>query len=134
MMRFEQATTYKIQADVQFINQDLLIILTGGNVPHIGTVTTMEAGTIENFQFSSHSGRKHKDDVLSRIILKKISEHFSGHCVVLCGVHVDHITKQEIVDASKLVSALAEDISDWLKSDPVTFIQPVYYGKDEQPE
>lgn len=130
-MRFEKSTTYTISADIQYINKDLLIILTGGNVPHIGTVTINETINMMTYQFKSHSGRKHKDNVLAEIVLKDLNQHFKGNCVILSGVHVDQITNREIKDSFRLVKELAQEIYCWIDENPPHSKEPIYYEKNQ---
>lgn len=60
---------FTIQAAVKVIGKDLLITLTGGDTPHIGTVTTFSRDTeMQTVRFPSHDGRFHKDDVLAEKI------------------------------------------------------------------
>lgn len=131
-MRFEKSTTYRISADIQYINKDLLIILTGGNVPHIGTVTVNETNKMKTYQFHSHSGRHHKDNVLAEIILKDLNQHFKGNCVILSGVHVDQITKQEIKESFLLVQEIAQDIYHWIDEHQPQFKDPLYYKNNHE--
>ena len=80
---------FTIQAAVKVIGKDLLITLTGGDTPHIGTVTTFSRDTeIQTVRFPSHDGRFHKDDVLAeknscdhqKCRSRKLYNHFRYPC------------------------------------------------------
>lgn len=61
---------YSMQASVKVIGKDLIISITGGETPHIGTITTFtQESELETIRFPSHSGRFHKDDVLAKKLL-----------------------------------------------------------------
>lgn len=71
------AENFTVKANVAIIGKDVFIALTGGDTPHIGTVTTVEKNSpSETLRFSSHHGRFHKDEVLSEEILKKSNLFF----------------------------------------------------------
>ncbi|HBM6655742.1 TPA: amino acid decarboxylase, partial [Enterococcus faecium] len=84
---------FTIQAAVKVIGKDLLITLTGGDTPHIGTVTTFSRDTeMQTVRFPSHDGRFHKDDVLAEKIAVIIKTAVPGSCTITSGIHVDHIS------------------------------------------
>ena len=49
-------------------NQDLLVNLIGGNIPHVGGVVTFDQKAKEEtvVKFASHDGRLHKDIFLAQ--------------------------------------------------------------------
>ena len=55
------AKSFQLKADCLLNNQDLLVNLTGGNIPHIGGVVTFDQKTKEEtvVKFASHDGRLH---------------------------------------------------------------------------
>lgn len=73
-----------------------MITLTGGDTPHIGTVTTFSRDTeMQTVRFPSHDGRFHKDDVLA----ENSCDHQTavpGSCTITSGIHVDHISNAQI--------------------------------------
>ncbi|WP_265459884.1 amino acid decarboxylase [Enterococcus sp. HY326] len=117
-----------ISAEVTIIGKDLLIKISGGDTPHIGTVTTLsKTAAIETRCFPSHDGRLHKDDVLALIVAKKIQPLLPGTCVITAGVHVNKITSDQIVAASKITQQLAEEIANWITKFDFTTPEPIYY-------
>lgn len=119
----------QMQTEVKAINADLLITLTGGDTPHIGTITCFDqaTGKLTTTQFASHDGRKHKDQVLAEEILKIIQSELPGNCVVTSGIHVDGITKAQIQATFPMAKALGEQIKSWLLDHPLDVKQPEYY-------
>lgn len=119
---------YSIQAQVDYIGADLFIQLTGGSHPHIGTVTTYCKKNADKqvVRFPSHSGRFHKDDVLAYVLLEEIAELFPQNCVITSGVHVDGISKEQIVGAFEMTKKLASKIAIWLKHEKSPISHPKY--------
>lgn len=118
---------YTITAEVAVIGKDLSIALTGGDTPHIGTITWVRNdGTWDTTRFPSHHGRFHKDDVLSDILIKQIQPFLSGNCVITAGVHVNDITKEQIQASFSMTEEIGKGLADWLKSYDFGDNEPVY--------
>lgn len=126
---------YTIAADVAWIGPDLLIVITGGDHPHIGAVTTAPpSAAVASFQFPSHDGRLHKDNFLSERMQRRLSELSTGNLTILAGLHVDHISKEQLANAGKMTDRLTQQIATWLAAHPADTTPPKYYSNDEQPE
>lgn len=126
---------YTIEANLTVIGQDLLIEITGGNVPHIGTVTTLtKSEKITTNRFPSHDGRYHKDGVLAEAVAKIIQPQLPGSCTITSGVHVDKISLEQIKASKPMSENLGRQISQWLQKTTLDSHQPVYYGKNETPK
>ncbi|WP_237580423.1 amino acid decarboxylase [Candidatus Enterococcus leclercqii] len=152
-LRKEFMTTqaeYTMEAEVTIINEDLVVLLTGGDVPHVGTVTETLAEGVQvsisatNFEsefyaskktatdygtlrFPSHSGRFHKDDVLAESFLKALSLAPEKKAVVIAGVHVDGITKEQIAVSYQMAAALGTQAKNWLTTVAPETRAPRYY-------
>lgn len=125
---------YTIDAHLTVIGNDLLIEVTGGDHPHIGTVTMVtDENNIQTIRYPSHDGRYHKDDFISTRIAKKISGHISGTATITAGVHVNQISKQQIAAAAPMSDSLADQIVDWLAQHPISVSAPEYYKNNQQP-
>lgn len=118
-------TTYEITLKAEWIGNDLLLSLYGGDTPHIGTVTTFSSGEAQVQRFPSHDGRFHKDDILAKILLEKIQSIIPGNCVITAGVHVDHISKEQIEASFPMTEELANELVDWI-SDHRLAKEPLY--------
>lgn len=118
-------TTYEITLKAEWIGNDLLLSLYGGDTPHIGTVTTFSSGETQVQRFPSHDGRFHKDDILAKILLEKIQSIIPGNCVITAGVHVDHISKEQIEVSFPMTEELADELSHWIKEHPLAK-EPLY--------
>lgn len=114
------AAGFSIQAEAIRICSDLLITVTGGDVPHLGTVTTLSGEfPLQTLRFPSQKGRYHKDHILAEKIATVVRPYLPGNCVIVAGVHIDHITEQQIHAAEEIASLLGEQIAAWLVRDKV---------------
>ncbi len=72
------------------IGEDLLVIITGGK-EHIGAISLMDNGL-----YSSVVKSGHKDEMISKFVIKTISSVINKDIAVTCGIHIDNATKDEI--------------------------------------
>jgi len=129
------ASEYTMAAQVQQIGPDVMINITGGDHPHIGTVTTFGVTTaLATVRFPSHDGRVHKDDVLATMVAQQIKPQITGSCTITVGVHVDQISQEQINAAAGMAQKLGQQISAWLVAHPVIGSGPQYYSDNEQPK
>lgn len=119
---------FTIHAELKRINSDILIILTGGDVPHIGSVTTLSKGKIESTVFLCHDGKPHKDHLLAEKIMATIQHIITENCVITSGVHVDYITKQQIIASLEMAENISQQIITWLQNSPLKEQKPIYYS------
>lgn len=119
---------YSIEADVRLLNKDLLVILTGGNIPHIGGVLTYDGQTqqTERIYFASHDGRRHKDMLLADRFFKDIKNDLPGNFCISAGVHLDGITAEQIQASFPMTDSLAQQVRQWLHSHKNHFQEPQY--------
>lgn len=126
---------YTITASLFEIGPDALIIITGGDHPHIGDLSAKPQNmNLETIKYPSHDGRFHKDNLLSDKMAKQISKHVNGSLTVLAGVHVDGITKAQIAASTEMVDSLATQIINWINRHPTSSTSPKYYDKKETPK
>lgn len=125
---------FNIQADLFIIGKDLLIAITGGDHPHVGTVTTYTAnGDSDVIRYPSQDGRQHKDDYISEKLLHVVGPYVSENCTVVSGVHVDGITKEQVEASGEMAENLGRQIAEWLKQNPIDVTEPKYFTANEQP-
>ncbi|TGD22901.1 amino acid decarboxylase [Companilactobacillus suantsaicola] len=123
---------YTMVANVEVIGKDLFIAITGGDNPHIGTVTTLTKDSdLQTIRYPSHDGRFHKDDVLAKRVGKVIQSQLPGSCTITAGVHVNHISKKQIAVSSSMAQNLGEQIKTWLQTTDFDVPAPIYYRDSE---
>ena len=119
---------YSIVADITVVNADLLVSLTGGDLPHLGGVVTydIKADKIEKVYFASHDGRKHKDIFLAEKFMQSIKSKLPGNACVTAGVHINGITKEQIDASYEMCDELAKQVTVWLKNNTINIQKPKY--------
>lgn len=100
-----------VNLKAMFVGDDLLVILSGGDRPHIGAVSYCET----NDESYTKSFKFHKDYVLSDYFSKKIKDVFNNNFVVCAGVHLDNITKDEISQVELLSKELLDELILFIK-------------------
>lgn len=86
---------------------DLVVIVEGGDVPHIGAIAVgvprpslknpdRTSSTVSVFALTGH-----KDEIIARYVSEKMASSLNQIVVVVAGVHVNEATEQDI---EKLVS------------------------------
>ncbi len=102
----------KVSAKTFLIGEDLCVIISGGDAPHIGCVTLSvpRPSLSDSSEISSTTSILnligHKDDEAARYVSQKLSSKLSKNVVVTCGIHVDNITVEEINETIDLLKVL----------------------------
>lgn len=87
--------TWKVNLDSFEIGEGLLLILTGGNKPHIGAVA-LAIPYKQTTSASLLSVYGHKDGEIAKPIAEKVSKKLNKTVVVIVGIHLDNATKNDI--------------------------------------
>ncbi|NTW72017.1 MAG: hypothetical protein HGA49_07245 [Eubacteriaceae bacterium] len=99
----------KINIKVIPLGDDLCVIISGGTRPHIGCVTSSvpRPSLSDPEQISATTSVLnlvgHKDDDAARYVSHALSACLNKNVSVVCGVHVDNITSEEIEDVQNLL-------------------------------
>ena len=106
----------KINMKAITIGEDLIVIISGGDSPHIGCVTlsTPRPSLSDSKVISSTTSVLnlvgHKDDEAARYVSNELSSKLNKNVVVTCGIHIDNITAEEIEITLKLIMELTETL------------------------
>ncbi len=93
---------YKVKAEVRMVGSDILVILYGGQKPHIGSIAVaLPRPSLENRKRTSSTSSVynflgHKDDVVAQKMSEALSARLNKKVVVAAGIHVDRITQEGI--------------------------------------
>ena len=96
------------------VGQDLCVIISGGDRPHIGCVTlSVPRPSLADISAISATTSVlnlvgHKDDEAARYASHTISSRLNKNVVVTCGIHVDDITSEEIEVTIELLKELTD--------------------------
>lgn len=90
------------------LGHDIVILLDGGDTPHIGATALAGPGYTARSLCLPH----HREDDLARRVANTLTQRLGRAVSVVCGIHVDAITKEEIADVYALADTL---ITEFLK-------------------
>ncbi len=94
----------RIEAVTVPMGDDLCVVITGGDRPHLGAVGLGEArGSISVLTIPGH-----REDVIVQSAASKLAARLGKNVVVCCGIHVDHITKDEIEFVIRTIDEFCE--------------------------
>ena len=83
---------HRVQLEKKMIGDHLLLILQGGEKPHIGAVVTCEPGKDTLLvKFGTH-----KDYIVLKPIAETACKKYNTTVVAVGGIHIDHATKEDI--------------------------------------
>ena len=106
----------KINMKAITIGEDLAVIISGGDSPHIGCVTlsTPRPSLLDSKVISATTSVLnligHKDDEVARYVSHELSSKLNKNVVVTCGIHIDKITREEIMITKNLLKELTETL------------------------
>lgn len=106
----------RIKIDVKAVElgNDLCVIISGGDSPHIGCVTmsiprpSMSDLKVNSATTSVFNLVGHKDDEAAKFVSHSLSSRLNRNVVVTCGIHVDNIAAKEIKTIMDLLKELTE--------------------------
>ena len=125
---------YNIDAVILSVGDDVCVIVSGGDAPHIGAVS---AGVFDcgvgaapmHMQDVSNKNEKplvtqlypgqtatlvlpsHKEGVVSEMLAKELSARLEKNVTVLCGIHVDNLSKEGIAEIVEIMKKSGERIA-----------------------
>lgn len=106
----------RINLKVFMIGKDLCVIISGGDSPHIGSVTlsiprpSLADPNNNSSTTSVLNVLGHKDDEAAKYVSHILSSKLNKNVVVTCGIHIDNITNEEI----EITICLLKELTDKL--------------------
>jgi len=96
------------------MGNDLCVVIAGGDAPHLGAVAVAQARP--SLQDASKLSATtsvitllgHKDDAVARTVANTLAAKLNKNVVVCCGIHVDHITRDELEAVDVAVSEFCD--------------------------
>ncbi len=83
---------YTVTLHSHQIGKDRLVIITGGEEDHIGSATLIE----ERDHLQTIIKKGHQDHIVSEKMAKIIYDTIGDDILVVCGIHIDNASKEEI--------------------------------------
>lgn len=115
------AVPYRVTAEVVSLGADLLVILSGGDRPHIGSVAvalprpSLADPSKSSATSSVYNFLGHKDQVIAQRIAEALSSQLKRHVVVIAGFHLASISTEGIAQVVENCDELARIIPEKLK-------------------
>lgn len=105
----KSALGYPITATLSRAGPDWLVKITGGCAPHIGSISVgyWKSGsvTIQKILLPEH-----RDDVVSDLFAKTLARRLRASVTVVCGIHYDFPSKEDLAQIVSCAKELLEDI------------------------
>jgi len=94
------------------MGDDLCVMLTGGDRPHLGAVTVGSGtGDLKTFTFD-----RHKENIITELFSSRLKREYAGNFAVCCGIHMNNISQEEIELVIQLCRDMAEELCALLKN------------------
>lgn len=99
-----------LQAEILFAGGDILILITGGNRPHIGSVA-LAFREDEKPRISALTIPPHREEALARRIAAAVSESCGKTVIVSAGIHEDDLDADGIKTYLSLAEQMAAELA-----------------------
>lgn len=116
------SSPYKVEAEVRLIGSDLLVVLYGGNKPHIGSIAvalprpSLKEKKLMSSTSSVYNFLGHKDYVVTQRVSELLSSKLNRNVVVVAGIHIDKIKQKGIEKVLENCDKLTHKIYKRLKA------------------
>ena len=122
---YRETRPYRIDIDVMEVGDELVVVVNGGDKPHVGSVaiavprpshkdSSSLSSTVSVYNFTGH-----KDDQIASPLAGLIARNCNRTAVVLAGVHIEGAREQDIVclldHMSKMNERIIEDLKKRIK-------------------
>jgi hypothetical protein len=114
---------YTVHAEVRLMGSDVLVILSGGTKPHIGSIAvSLPRPSIADKEIISSTSSVynflgHKDHVIAQRVAEMLSSGLNRNVVAVAGFHIDKITQEGISrvveNCDELAQKIYKEIADW---------------------
>ena len=105
-----------IRMEAVSMGDDYCLIITGGDRPHLGAValSTPRPSLSDPGKISASTSVLtlvgHKEDEVARKIAHQFAARLNCHVVVACGVHLEQVTRDELIIMEQMMTELAEEL------------------------
>ena len=107
---------YTVHAEVRLLGADVLVVLSGGTKPHIGSIAvalprpSLRDEEIISSTSSVYNFLGHKDHVIAQRVAEMLSSRLNRNVVAVAGFHIDKITQEGITRVVANCDELAKEI------------------------
>lgn len=100
-----------IEAAIIEVGIDRLIIVSGGEVPHIGAISFGNQDELKEIALKTH-----KELIVTKEFFERLKHYCKGNLLVTGGIHIDNITPRQIKKVMEINSSIIEKIKDFFVS------------------
>lgn len=99
-----------IKLEVMSAGDDLCVLITGGDKPHIGAISlyTKEDG------IKTISAKNHKDYIINEMFLNNLKDDIKNNISVSCGIHLDNIKENQIISIYEICNSIFKEFKEVL--------------------
>ena len=107
---------YTVHAEVRLLGADVLVVLSGGTKPHVGSIAvahprpSLADEKIVSATSSVYNFLGHKDHVIAQRVAEMLSSRLNRNVVAVAGFHIDKITQEGIARVIENCDELANEI------------------------
>lgn len=116
----EGSPPFQVRAEAALIGDDLVVMLSGGDRPHIGAVAVgIPRPSLANREVTSATASVfamvgHKEDDMARLVAREIAAALERNVVVTVGIHVDNISTEGIRSIEENCRSILEQLKEKL--------------------
>jgi hypothetical protein len=110
---------YQISAHCQYIGNDLHIVITGGEQPHVGSVAvgTLSTSEPDGIHVALITVPGHKEDIVVEKAARRLTRQLGITVLIAAGMHWDKIDKKGIAQVVEHADQLTEKILHEVRGD-----------------
>lgn len=103
------------------VGNDICVIVSGGDSPHIGAVAlSIPRPGLKDPDSTSASTSVltltgHKDDELARLVSRELASKLNRNVITTCGIHLDDIEPKEINDVINIIMESVKTLVNYFK-------------------
>lgn len=97
---------FEMMAQVTQMPEEICVLLTGGSLPHTGSVSIFDKGKM----LAGIVLEGHKDNYIGDLWAEEISLQRKCKVTVVCGIHYDHATKDMLQRIQKQAEQILEEV------------------------
>lgn len=97
---------FEMMAQVTQMPEEICVLLTGGSLPHTGSVSIFDKGKM----LAGIVLEGHKDNYIGDLWAEEISLQRKCKVTVVCGIHYDHATKDMLQRIQKQAEQMLEEV------------------------
>jgi len=102
----ENARGYPLSCKISLLDDGMHVLLVGGCSTHIGSISVAEPGQ----EMCSTRYPGHKDHVVGDKWARTLADKRSGRTVVVCGIHYDNLSAEDISEIVALTDRMLEEL------------------------